>query len=86
MDRFLAEMWSMLSQTRKDINKHILLDLIRFSPGDIPYKDPARDMGLRRATITAIVYDLCQLVVLPGLVPSSKQLPSHPINMLIQRR
>lgn len=66
MDRFLAEMWSMPSQNRKEIDKQIFLDLIRFFTGDIPYMDPARDMGLKRTSVTAIVNDLRQFVVLPG--------------------
>jgi glucokinase-like ROK family protein len=42
----------------KNINKHTALDLIRFSPGGISRAELARQMGLTRAAVTAIVNDL----------------------------
>jgi glucokinase-like ROK family protein len=45
-------------QNVKSINKHTVLDLIRFSPGGISRVELARRMGLTRAAVTAIVNDL----------------------------
>jgi glucokinase-like ROK family protein len=42
----------------KNINKHTILDLIRFTPGGISRVELARRMGLSRAAVTAIVNDL----------------------------
>lgn len=42
----------------KNLNKHAVIDLIRFSPGGISRVELARQLGLTRAAITAIVNDL----------------------------
>lgn len=42
----------------KTLNKRILLDLVRFSPGGISRADLARRMSLSRAAISSIVNDL----------------------------
>jgi len=46
------------TQNVKNINKHIALDLIRFTPGGISRVEIAQRMELTRAAITAIVDDL----------------------------
>jgi glucokinase-like ROK family protein len=51
-------MWYIPPQNVKNINKHSVLDLIRFSPGGISRAELARRMGLTRAAVTAIVNDL----------------------------
>jgi glucokinase-like ROK family protein len=51
-------MWSILPLNVKNINKHTVLDLIRFSPGGISRVELARRMGVTRAAVTAIVNDL----------------------------
>ena len=53
-------MWSLPSQNVKSINKHTILDLIRFSPAGTSRVEIARRMGLTRAAVTAIVNDLMQ--------------------------
>jgi len=45
------------SNVRK-INKHAVIDLIRFTPGGISRVDLAREIGLTRAAVTSIVNDL----------------------------
>jgi glucokinase-like ROK family protein len=42
----------------KTLNKRVLLDLVRFTPGGISRADLARRMGLTRAAVTSIVNDL----------------------------
>lgn len=42
----------------KNINKHALLELVRFASGGISRADLARQMGLSRAAISSIVNDL----------------------------
>lgn len=42
----------------KNLNKHVILDLVRFSQAGISRAELARQMGLSRAAITAIVNDL----------------------------
>jgi glucokinase-like ROK family protein len=53
-------MWSLPPQNVKSINKHTVLDLIRFSPAGTSRVEIARRMGLTRAAVTAIVNDLMQ--------------------------
>lgn len=51
-------MWYLPPQNVKNINKHTVLDLIRFSPGGIARVEIARRMRLTRAAVTSIVNDL----------------------------
>ena len=53
-------MWSLPPLNVKSINKHTVLDLIRFSPTGTSRVEIARRMGLTRAAVTAIVNDLMQ--------------------------
>jgi glucokinase-like ROK family protein len=50
--------WPTLHQNVKNINKHAVLDLIRFAPGGISRAELAHRMDLSRAAMTAIVNDL----------------------------
>jgi glucokinase-like ROK family protein len=50
--------WSTPVSNVKNINKHTVLDLIRFTPGGISRVEIARRMGLTRAAVTTIVNDL----------------------------
>lgn len=52
--------WSAPTPNVKNINKHTVLDLIRFAPGGISRVEIARRMGLTRAAVTAIVNDLLE--------------------------
>jgi glucokinase-like ROK family protein len=51
-------MWYLPPRNVKNINKHTVLDLIRFSPGGIARVEIARRMDLTRAAVTVIVNDL----------------------------
>lgn len=51
-------LWPTPIQNVKNINKHTVLDLIRFTPGGISRVEIARHMDLSRAAVTAIVSDL----------------------------
>jgi len=46
------------TQTVKYLNKHVIIDMIRFTPGGIARADLARMLGLTRAALTAIINDL----------------------------
>lgn len=50
--------WSPSTQIVKNVNKHAVLDLIRFTPGGISRAELAQRMDLSRAAMTAIVNDL----------------------------
>jgi glucokinase-like ROK family protein len=50
--------WPTPMQNVKNINKHAILDLIRFTPGGISRVEIARQVSLTRAAVTAIVNDL----------------------------
>jgi glucokinase-like ROK family protein len=52
--------WTPSSQIIKNINKHSVLDLIRFTPGGISRAELALRMDLSRAAMTAIVNDLLE--------------------------
>lgn len=51
-------LWPTPIQNVKNINKHTVLDLIRFTPGGISRVEIARHMDLSRAAVTTIVNDL----------------------------
>jgi glucokinase-like ROK family protein len=42
----------------KLLNKHVVLDLIRFTPGGVSRVDLSRQLGLTRAAVTSIINDL----------------------------
>ncbi len=52
--------WSPAPQIVKNLNKHAVLDLIRFTPGGISRAELAQRMDLSRAAMTAIVNDLLE--------------------------
>lgn len=54
----------------KNINKHTILDLIRFTPGGISRVEIARQMELSRAAVTTIVNDL----LAPGIIREAERL------------
>jgi glucokinase-like ROK family protein len=53
-----AENWAVPSYNVKNINKHAIIDLIRFTPGGVSRVELARRLNLTRAAITTIVNDL----------------------------
>lgn len=60
--------WSVPTQNLKNLNKHAIIDLIRFSSGGISRVELARRMGLTRAAVSAIIDDLIEI----GLVRESE--------------
>jgi glucokinase-like ROK family protein len=50
--------WTIPTQNIKNLNKHAIIDLIRFTPGGISRIELARQMNLTRAAITSIINDL----------------------------
>ena len=56
--------WAPANQIVKNINKHTVLDMIRFTPGGISRAELAQRMDLSRAAMTTIVNDLleCQII------------------------
>jgi glucokinase-like ROK family protein len=63
--------WSNSIKGVKNINKHMVVDLIRFAPGGISRVEIARKLGLSRAAITSIINDLEeQQLVLESSEPS----------------
>jgi glucokinase-like ROK family protein len=60
--------WSLPTTNIKNLNKHAIIDLIRFTSGGISRVELARRMNLTRAAITAIVDDLLEI----GLVRESE--------------
>jgi len=51
-------LWPSPTRNVKNINKHAVLDLIRFTPGGISRVEISRRLGLTRAAVTSIVNDL----------------------------
>jgi glucokinase-like ROK family protein len=62
--------WTLPTQNVKNLNRHAIVDLIRFTPGGISRVELARHMGLTRAAVTSIVNDLSKA----GLV---REVESH---------
>ncbi len=56
--------WPIATHNVKNLNKHAVLDLIRFSPGGISRAQLAQKMDLSRAAMTAIVNDLLESSVI----------------------
>ncbi len=56
--------WPLTAQNVKNLNKHAVLDLIRFTSGGISRAELAQRMDLSRAAMTAIVNDLLETDVI----------------------
>lgn len=65
--------WSPSPQIVKKINKHAVLDLIRFTPGGISRAELAQRMDLSRAAMTAIVNDLLESSIVRESESRNKQ-------------
>jgi glucokinase-like ROK family protein len=68
--------WSLPTTNLKNLNKHAIIDLIRFTPGGISRVELARRMNLTRAAITAIVDDLVAIhlvIETEGHYPSGRK-------------
>ena len=50
--------WSIPKENVKNLNKHAIIDLIRFTPNGISRVELARQLNLTRAAITSIINDL----------------------------
>ena len=50
--------WTVPPQNIKNLNKHAIIDLIRFTPGGIARVELSRIMGITRAAVTTIVNQL----------------------------
>jgi hypothetical protein len=48
-------LWTIPNQSVKNLHKHAIIDLIRFTPGGISRGELARQLGLTRAAISTIV-------------------------------
>ena len=62
----------MHSISSKNLNKRVILDMIRFTPGGISRAELARQMDLTRAAISTIIGDLQNL----GVVQTSEEGPT----------
>lgn len=56
----------------KNLNRHAILDLIRFTPGGISRAELARQMGLSRSAVTSIINDFIEV----GLVHETESGPA----------
>ena len=68
--------WTVPTQNLKNLNKHAIIDLIRFTSGGISRVEIARRMGLTRAAVSAIVDDLMSLGLVretEGSYPSGRR-------------
>ncbi len=55
---FDGSIWQTPHTHVKSLNKHVVLDLIRFTPGGVSRVDLSRHLGLTRAAVTTIINDL----------------------------
>jgi glucokinase-like ROK family protein len=53
-----GNIWVTPNSHVKLLNKHVVLDLIRFTPGGVSRVDLSRQLGLTRAAVTSIINDL----------------------------
>ena len=59
-------------QNVKNINKHAVLDLIRFTPGGISRAGIAKEIGLSRAAVSTIVNDLIETGIIRDAAQRAK--------------
>lgn len=59
--------WTIPALNIKNLNRHAILDLIRFTPGGIARAELARHLGLTRAAVTEIVNDLIAIKIVREL-------------------
>ncbi len=64
--------WTIPTLSVKNLNKHAIIDLIRFKPGGISRVELAREMNLTRSAVTAIINDMQA----SGLV---REVETHPV-------
>ncbi len=62
--------WPVTAQNVKNLNKHVIIDMIRFAPGGVTRAELARQMGLTRAAVSVTINDL----VASGLVRDAEAL------------
>lgn len=68
--------WTVPTQNLKNLNKHAIIDLIRFTSGGISRVGISRRMGLTRAAVSAIVDDLKKVGLVretEGAYPSGRR-------------
>ncbi len=70
--------WSIPKENVKNLNKHAIIDLIRFTPNGISRVELARELNLTRAAITSIINDL-QAIGLVNEVEGKYPLGRKPI-------
>jgi glucokinase-like ROK family protein len=71
--------WTPSAQIVKNVNKHSVLDLIRFAPGGISRAELAQRMDLSRAAMTAIVSDLLESDIIHETESRARQSGRPPI-------
>ncbi len=71
------------TQNVKNLNKHVALDLIRFTPGGISRVRLAQRMDLTRAAITAIVDDLLKSGVIKEASSRSVNTGRPPVTLVV---
>ncbi len=59
-----ATYWSGTAPNVKNLNRHVVVDMVRFTPGGITRAELARTMGLTRAAVSVMINDL----LISGLV------------------
>ncbi len=69
-----ASYWSVSVQNVKNLNKHVMVDMIRFAPSGVTRAELARLMGLTRAAVSVTINDL----VSSGLVRDAETLQASP--------
>lgn len=68
--------WSLPKENVKNLNKHAIIDLIRFTPNGISRVELSRQLNLTRAAITSIIDDLQEMGIvneIDGQVPTGRK-------------
>ena len=68
--------WSIPKENVKNLNKHAIIDLIRFTPNGISRVELARQLNITRAAITSIINDLQKMGMVnevEGQYPSGRK-------------
>jgi glucokinase-like ROK family protein len=78
--------WSPSTQIVKNVNKHAVLDIVRFTPGGISRAELAQRLDLSRAAMTAIVNDLLDSEVIHETEARNAQSGRPPIILEINAK
>jgi glucokinase-like ROK family protein len=66
-------------QYSRSLNRHLILDLIRFAPGGVSRSQLAKEVGITRAAVTSIIKDLLDSHTVKEVERKASRVGRHPV-------